>query len=75
MGIDWRECAAVETVPGKVSGAPVIRGTRVRPEDLVVNRSEGLPWLVENFGIPAETVRAVFAFYDQYKRARAPHPA
>jgi len=75
MHIDWRECSLVETVPGNVSGAPVIRGTRVRPEDLVVNRSQGLPWLVENFGIPAETVRAVFTFYDWHKSARAWHSA
>lgn len=55
----------METVPGKVSGAPVIRGTRVRPQDLVVNRDEGIPWLVDNYGVPADTVRDVFAFYDR----------
>ena len=38
MAIDWTACTAIETVPGKLSGSPVVRGTRVRPEDLVVNR-------------------------------------
>jgi uncharacterized protein (DUF433 family) len=71
--IDWKACAAIETVPAKLSGQPVIRGTRVRPIDLIVNRDEGMPWLVANFGIPEDTVRAVFAFYDQ--QAHAPHPA
>jgi uncharacterized protein (DUF433 family) len=73
MKVDWKQCAAVEMVPDRLSGAPVVRGTRVRPEDLLVNRDEGVPWLVENFGVPADTVREIFAFYDgQKKRARAP---
>src|SRR5215472_1690675 len=39
--INWTECAAIEIVPGRVSGAPVIKDSRVRPEDLIVNRAEG----------------------------------
>ena len=27
--VDWSQCAALESVPGKVSGAWVFRGTRV----------------------------------------------
>jgi uncharacterized protein (DUF433 family) len=68
---DWISCAAIETVPGKLSGAPVIKGTRVRPEDLLVNRDEGLPWLAENFGVPVATIQEVFAFADAKKRVRA----
>lgn len=71
--IDWTECAAIETVPEKMGGQPVIKGTRVRPNDLLVNRDEGIDWLAENFSIPSESIRQVFAFYDQ--RVRAPHPA
>jgi uncharacterized protein (DUF433 family) len=70
MEIDWNACAAIEVVLGKLSGQPAIRGTRVRPEDLILNRGEGLFWLVENFGIPAETVNGVLAFYDRHKRHR-----
>jgi uncharacterized protein (DUF433 family) len=73
--IDWIECNLIETVPGKMSGAPVLRGTRVRPGDLLVNRNEGIDWLVENFDIPADDIRRLFAFHDQYQAARAPHPA
>lgn len=75
MAIDRKACAAIETVPGKLSGRPVIRGTRVRPEDLVVNRSEGAAWLSENFGVPVETIHTVLAFHDRHSRARAPYPA
>jgi uncharacterized protein (DUF433 family) len=74
-GIDWTECTLIETVPGKMSGAPVLRGTRVRPDDLLVNRDEGIDWLVENFDIPADVIRLLFAFHDQHQAARAPHPA
>jgi uncharacterized protein (DUF433 family) len=58
-----------------MAGQPVIRGTRVRPQDLLANRAEGLEWLSENFTIPVETIRQVFAFYDSRTRHRAPHPA
>jgi uncharacterized protein (DUF433 family) len=74
-GIDWTECTLIETVPGKMSGVPVLRGTRVQPEDLLVNRDEGIAWLVENFDIPADVIPRLFAFHDQHQAARAPHPA
>jgi uncharacterized protein (DUF433 family) len=73
--IDWTECALIESVPGKMSGAAVLRGTRVRPDDLLVNRDEGIDWLVENFDISADVIRRLFAFHDQHQAARAPHPA
>jgi len=68
--MNWKECAVVETVPGRVSGAPVLKGSRVRPEDLIVNRAEGEAWLAENYELPIETVREVLRFYDQHKLAR-----
>jgi uncharacterized protein (DUF433 family) len=67
--INWKECAAVETVPGRVSGAPVIKDSRVRPEDLIINRAEGEAWLAENYALPIETVREVLRFYDRHKPA------
>jgi uncharacterized protein (DUF433 family) len=67
--VDWKECAAVEIVPGRVSGAPVIKGSRVRPDDLVVNRAEGEAWLAENYDLPVETVRVVLNYYDRHKPA------
>ena len=73
--IDWTECALIETVPGKMSGAPVLRGTRVRPEDLLINRDQGVEWLSQGHGIPADTIRRVFAFYDARTKAHAPHLA
>ena len=67
--MNWEECAVVETVPGRVSGAPVIKGSRVRPDDVIVNRGEGEAWLAENYELPIETVREVLRFYDRHKPA------
>ena len=34
--IDWLACELIEQIPGKVSGRPIVRGTRILP-DAVVN--------------------------------------
>jgi uncharacterized protein (DUF433 family) len=33
--IDWTACELIERVPGKVSGQPVVRGTRILPDAIV----------------------------------------
>lgn len=33
--IDWMACELIEKVPGKVSGRPVVRGTRIMPDPIV----------------------------------------
>jgi uncharacterized protein (DUF433 family) len=33
--IDWTQCELIEQVPGKVSGRPVVRGTRIMPDAIV----------------------------------------
>jgi uncharacterized protein (DUF433 family) len=33
--IDWTQCELIETVPGKVSGRPIVRGTRILPDAIV----------------------------------------
>jgi uncharacterized protein (DUF433 family) len=35
LEIDWMACELIEAVPGKVSGRPVVRGTRVMPDAIV----------------------------------------
>jgi uncharacterized protein (DUF433 family) len=46
VAVDWSECPLVETIPGKVSGAPLLKGTRLPVEAIVGNydafRAEGL---------------------------------
>ena len=33
--IDWTQCELIERVPGKVSGRPIVRGTRILPDAIV----------------------------------------
>ena len=44
--IDWSECPLVEVIPGKVSGAPLLKNTRLPVEAITGNydafRAEGL---------------------------------
>jgi len=44
--IDWSECPLVEVVPGKVSGAPLVKNTRLPVDAIAGNydafRAEGL---------------------------------
>jgi uncharacterized protein (DUF433 family) len=39
--IDWSQCKDVERVPGRVSGAWVIKGTRVQVDAVVENAMAG----------------------------------
>ena len=33
--IDWIKCELIEQIPGKVSGQPIVRGTRIMPDPIV----------------------------------------
>jgi uncharacterized protein (DUF433 family) len=69
--IDWTECHAIETSSGRLSGQPVIRHSRVRSDDLVVNREQGVEWMAEHHRLPMQTVLEVLAFYDGRHQPRA----
>lgn len=40
--LDWSQCEAVESVPGKLSGAWVFRGTRIPVAVVFENLEDGL---------------------------------
>ncbi|MFP5234527.1 MAG: DUF433 domain-containing protein [Acidobacteriota bacterium] len=56
---DWTECELIERVPGKVSGRPVVRGTRVLPDAIVdsFELGESIEQLAE--GYPSLTVSEI----------------
>jgi uncharacterized protein (DUF433 family) len=63
--LDWSECPAVESVPGKVSGAWVLRGTRMPVSAIFENIEAGasIDGIMEWFdGLDREQVKAVIAF-------------
>jgi uncharacterized protein (DUF433 family) len=41
--IDWTQCELIEQVPGKVSGRPIVRGTRILPGAIVNSYDVGEP--------------------------------
>jgi uncharacterized protein (DUF433 family) len=68
MALDWSNCAAVESVPEKVSGAWVFRGTRMPVAAVFENLEDGLTIdeVVELYdGLTREQVQAVLEFAAQ----------
>ena len=64
MALDWTKCAAVESVPGKVSGTWVFRGTRLPVATIFENLEDGLSieGIMEQFDVTREQVTAVLDF-------------
>jgi uncharacterized protein (DUF433 family) len=63
--LDWSQCPAVESIPGKVSGAWVLKGTRM-PVSVIFENLEGgasLDDIMKWFeGLDREQVKAVIEF-------------
>jgi uncharacterized protein (DUF433 family) len=63
--LDWSQCPAVESVPGKVSGAWVLKGTRMPVSVIFENLEAGasiddiMQWYE---GLNREQVKAVIEF-------------
>ncbi len=59
--MDWTGCPLVEVNPRKVSGAPILKGTRVQADAIVENYEDGSPVeeISENFAISEATIRAL----------------
>ena len=41
--IDWTGCELVERIPGKVSGHPIVRGTRILADTIIQDAELGSP--------------------------------
>jgi uncharacterized protein (DUF433 family) len=63
--LDWSQCSAVESIPGKLSGAWVLRGTRMPVSAIFENLEAGaslddiMKWYD---GLDREQVKAVLEF-------------
>ena len=65
MALGWSQCPVVESVPGKVSGAWVFRGTRIPVSAVFENLEDNLSIdeIVQMFdGLTRENVKAVLDF-------------
>ena len=65
--LDWSQCPAVESIPGKVSGAWVFRGTRMPVATVFENLEDGLSIaeLKEQFDVTDAQIKAVLQFAAQ----------
>jgi uncharacterized protein (DUF433 family) len=66
--MDWTKCAAVESVPGRVGGAWVFRGTRIPVAAIFENLEDGLA--IDEVaalydGLTREQIKAVLEFAAQ----------
>jgi len=61
--LDWSQCPAVESIPGKVSGAWVFRGTRVPVAAIFENlKTSPIEEVLENFHVTREQIQCVLDF-------------
>jgi uncharacterized protein (DUF433 family) len=59
-GLDWSQCSAVESIRGKVSGAWVFRGTRVRVSAIFENlKASSIEEVLENFHVTRDQIQMV----------------
>jgi uncharacterized protein (DUF433 family) len=65
--LDWSQCDAVESIPGKVSGAWVFKGTRMPVQTVFANLEAGMSVqeITEVFDVKAEEIEAVVHFVTQ----------
>jgi uncharacterized protein (DUF433 family) len=61
--LDWSQCPAVESIPGKVSGAWVFRGTRIPVSAIFENlKSSPIEEVLENFHVTRDQIQTVLDF-------------
>ena len=69
MEVDWSECPRVEVIPGKVSGVPLVKGSRV-PADTVwesAEMGESAEEIAYNYDLSADDVRFLLAYAAKYE--------
>jgi uncharacterized protein (DUF433 family) len=71
--LDWSQCPDVERVPGKMSGAWVLKGTRFPVSIIFDNLEAGmsLEEITEVFDVTTDEVKAVLRFASE-SLAKAP---
>ena len=72
--IDWTACELIEQVPGKVSGRPIVRGTRIMPDAIVDSYDMGESIEELHEGFPALSVADIKRLIE-FAHARRGQPA
>jgi len=71
--IDWTACELIEQVPGKVSGRPVVRGTRIMPHPIVNSYDLGDTIDEIHEGFPTLSVAQIQRLIEFAHARRQPH--
>jgi len=70
--LDWSQCPAVESIPGKVSGAWVFKGTRLPVATVIENLEDlSIDEVMEQFDVTREQITAVLDFVAPSLRTEA----
>jgi len=73
--LDWSQCPAVESIPGKVGGAWVFRGTRLLVATVIENLEDlSIEEVMEQFDVTREQITAVLDFVARSLNASADEP-
>ena len=71
--LDWSQCSAVESIPGKVSGAWVFRDTRLPVVTVIENLEDlSIDEVMEQFDVTREQIAAVLEFVARSLQMPAP---
>lgn len=71
--LDWSQCPAVESIPGKVSGAWVFKNTRLPVATVIENLEDlSIEEVMEEFDVTREQITAVLDFVAQSLKLSAP---
>ncbi len=71
--IDWAGCELVERIPGKVSGRPLVRGTRILADTIVQDAELGSPLeeIQENYpDLSLSTIQQLISFARSHRVQR-----
>lgn len=65
--INWSNCPLVEIDPSRVSGRPVVKGTRMPVEDIIANYEYGvsISEISTRFQIPAEIIKSLLSYVER----------
>jgi uncharacterized protein (DUF433 family) len=65
--LDWSNCPLVEIDPLRVSGRPVLKGTRMAVEDIIANYEYGvsISEISTQFQIPATIIRELLSYVER----------
>ena len=72
--LDWSKCPLVEIDPMRISGRPVLKGTRMPVEDIIANYEYGvsISEISAQFQIPAAIITELLSYVERCHALASP---